>query len=88
MSDPPDLQEYADYHCLSEGLVADATKTELVECARLLALEVAHYQAKFNESLREQALFTAQGRSLYVGGILSSRIYRALPLSRMSPFLS
>lgn len=54
-----DLQEYADYHHLSEQLVADATKNELVECARLLALQVAHYHAQYGESLLEQEILAA-----------------------------
>jgi hypothetical protein len=59
MPEQPELEEYAEYYHLSEQLVADATKKELVECARLLALTVAHYQAKYNESLLEQAIVTA-----------------------------
>lgn len=38
MPESPDLEQYAEYYHLSEQLVADATKTELVECARLLDL--------------------------------------------------
>ncbi len=30
-------------------LVENATKEQLVECARLLAMNVAHYQSKFGE---------------------------------------
>jgi hypothetical protein len=59
MPESPDLEQYAEHHHLGEQLVADATKTELVECARLLALQVAHYQAKYGESLLEQAILTA-----------------------------
>ena len=59
MPESPDLDQFPEYHYVSEQLIANATKTELVECARLLALEVAHYQAKYGESLLEQAIFTA-----------------------------
>jgi hypothetical protein len=44
MTSPGDLRAYFD---LADHLIAGASKEDLAEAARLLALNVAHYQLKF-----------------------------------------
>lgn len=42
-----DLELFQQYLTLSEQLVKAASKDEVAECARLLALNLAHYELKF-----------------------------------------
>ena len=44
-----DLSEFKQYYLLADRLIEESSKEELAECARVLALNVAHYQAKFGE---------------------------------------
>ncbi len=44
-----DLSMYAQYIKLTDTLIAQATKGQIAECARLLAINVAHYQMTFGE---------------------------------------
>ncbi len=44
-----DLSLFVEYNKLADMLIAQATKEQIAECARLLALNVAHYQMKFGE---------------------------------------
>jgi len=44
-----DLEQFAGHYKRLDEMVADATKEDLAECARLLALNVAHYKAKYGE---------------------------------------
>lgn len=44
-----DLSRFAEYYKLADVLVEKASKEELAECARLLALNVAHYQGLHGE---------------------------------------
>jgi len=44
-----DLAEFEQYYQLADRLIADATKEDLAECVRLLALNLAHYQGMFGE---------------------------------------
>ena len=44
MATPDDLRAYSD---LTDQLIAGASKEHIAEAARLLALNVAHYQLKF-----------------------------------------
>lgn len=46
MTDKTKLQQYLE---LSDRLVAIADKEQLAECARLLALNVAHYEMQYGE---------------------------------------
>jgi hypothetical protein len=46
MADLSDLQQY---YRLADILIEQASKEQLAECARLLALNLAHYQGKFGE---------------------------------------
>lgn len=45
----PDLTEFEQYYKLADFLIEETTKDQLAECARLLALNLAHYQSKFGE---------------------------------------
>lgn len=42
--------EFRAYWQLSEELIADATKEELAETARILAMQAAHYARKYGEA--------------------------------------
>ncbi len=39
----------SDYSKYLDEMIAESTKEDLAECARLLALNVAHYKAKYGE---------------------------------------
>ncbi len=45
----PTFQEFSAYWKLSEELIADATKEDLAEVARILAMQAAHYARKYGE---------------------------------------
>lgn len=51
-----DLSTFEQYYKLADMLIEKATKDQLAECARLLALNVAHYQGKFGEVPLEETL--------------------------------
>jgi hypothetical protein len=51
----PIVQEFSAYWRLSEDLIADATKEELVEVARILGMQAAHYARTFGELARRSA---------------------------------
>ena len=51
-----DLSEFQQYYTLADRLIEDASKEQLAECARLLALNLAHYQGKFGEVPLEETL--------------------------------
>lgn len=44
-----DLSDFQQYYRLADILIEQAGKDQLAECARLLALNLAHYQGKFGE---------------------------------------
>jgi hypothetical protein len=44
-----DLSAFAQYYKLADMLIAQASKEQLAECARLLALNLAHYQTKYGD---------------------------------------
>lgn len=46
MADP---SEFEQYYKLADMLIEQATKEQLAECARLLALNLAHYQGLYGE---------------------------------------
>jgi len=47
---------FAQYNKLSDQLIEKASKDDIAECARLLALNVAHYQSKYGELPLEEKL--------------------------------
>jgi len=44
-----EFQEFKAYWHLSEEMIADATKDDLAEAARILAMQAAHYARKYGE---------------------------------------
>jgi hypothetical protein len=76
-----DLSLFAEYNKLADLLISKATKEQVAECARLLALNLAHYQSKYgdlpleetlvvintNEPNEEQVRFLANGMENLVG---------------------
>ena len=44
-----DLSGFQQYYKLADLLIEQASKEQLAECARLLALNLAHYQGRFGE---------------------------------------
>jgi hypothetical protein len=53
MADQSDFQQY---YKLADILIEQASKEQLAECARLLALNLAHYQGRFGEIPLEDTL--------------------------------
>ena len=51
-----DLSEFAQYNKLADMLIAQATKDQIAECARLLALNLAHYQSKYGDLPLDETL--------------------------------
>lgn len=44
-----DLSTFGQYNKLADLLIEKVSKDDLAECARLLAMNVAHYQSKYGE---------------------------------------
>ena len=44
-----ELTTFEQYYRLADRLIAQSTKEQLAECARLLALNMAHYQIRHGE---------------------------------------
>jgi hypothetical protein len=51
-----DLSNFEHYYQLADTLIAQSTKEQLAECARLLALNLAHHQALHGEIPLDQTL--------------------------------
>jgi len=76
-----DLSSFEQYYKLADVLIEQASKEQLAECARLLALNLAHYQGlhgevPLGETLAmvnapepndEQAMLLAGGMEILVG---------------------
>ena len=60
----PDLIPFKQYSELAAQLVAAATKEQLAECAKILALNVAHYKARFGEAPTDDLTATLQGGTI------------------------
>ncbi len=45
----PDLDRFEQPYRLADRLIADASKEDLAEAARILALDLAQYQARYGE---------------------------------------
>lgn len=67
--------EFRAYWQLSEEMIADATKDDLAEVARILAMQAAHYARKYGEAplpdlqhLLQGALENAEGVALMRDG--------------------
>lgn len=50
-----DLSTFEQYYKLADQLIQKVSKDDLAECARLLALNVAHYQSKYGELPLDEA---------------------------------
>lgn len=76
-----DLSSFEQYYKLADVLIEQASKDQLAECARLLALNLAHYQGLYGEvplddtlamlnarePKEEQAALLADGMEILVG---------------------
>lgn len=76
-----DLSTFEQYYKLADQLIEKASKEDIAECARLLALNVAHYQSKYgmlplddalamigmNKPNEEQVQLMADGVEILVG---------------------
>jgi hypothetical protein len=51
-----DLSEFDQYYKLADMLIDQADKGQIAECARLLALNLAHYQGKYGEIPLDETL--------------------------------
>jgi hypothetical protein len=49
-SSNPTFQEFSAYWKLSEEMIAEASKEDLAEAARILAMQAAHYARKYGEA--------------------------------------
>ncbi len=49
MADASHMEKFKEYYKHLEQMIAQASKEDLAECARLLALNVAHYKSKYGE---------------------------------------
>jgi len=50
------LSTFAQYNKLADQLIEKVSKDDLAECARLLALKVAHYESKYGELPLDETL--------------------------------
>lgn len=51
-----DLSGFQQYYRLADALIEQASKEQLAECARLLALNLAHYQGLYGEVPLDEVL--------------------------------
>lgn len=51
-----DLSTFEQYYKLADRLIEKVSKEDLAECARLLALNLAHYQSKYGELPLDETL--------------------------------
>ncbi|MFZ2540913.1 MAG: hypothetical protein WAW75_03955 [Gallionella sp.] len=51
-----DLSTFGQYNKLAELLIEKVSKEDITECARLLAMNVAHYQSKYGELPLDETL--------------------------------
>jgi hypothetical protein len=51
-----DLSTFEQYYKLADMLIEKATKEQLAECARLFALNLAHYKARHGELALDDTL--------------------------------
>ncbi len=87
------LAEFKDYYKRLDEMIAESTKADLAECARLLALNVAHYRAKYGELPMEehQAMLEADDideemAKLLASGVLEMAVVLALVTGRSEEY--
>ncbi len=80
------LAEFKDYYKRLDEMITESTKADLAECARLLALNVAHYKSKYGELPLEdhQAMLEAK---LLANGILEMTMVLATVTGRFEGWL-
>jgi hypothetical protein len=73
-----DLSDFQQYYKLADLLIQQASNEQLAECARLLALNLAHYQGLYGEVPLEEVLAALDAREpnddqakLLVGGMVN-----------------
>ncbi len=88
------LAEFKDYYKRLDGMIAESTKADLAECARLLALNVAHYKAKYGELPLEehQAMLAVDDideemAKLLASGVLEMTMVLATVTGRLEEWL-
>jgi hypothetical protein len=71
-----DLSSFQQYYKLADVLIEKSSKEQLAECARLLALNLAHYQGLYGEVPLDEVLAALDTRApnddqarLLVGGM-------------------
>jgi len=87
------LAEFKDYYKRLDEMIAESTKEDLAECARLLALNVAHYKSKYGELPLEehQAMLETQEideglAKLLASGILEMTMTLATVTGRLEEY--
>lgn len=51
-----DLSTFQQYYKLADQLIEKVSKDDVAECARLLAMNIAHYQSRFGELPLDETL--------------------------------
>ncbi len=93
MTNPPHMEKFKEYYQNLEQLIAQSSNEDLAECARLLALNVAHYKAKYGELPLEehQAMLEANDideemAKLLASGVLEMPVVLALVTGRSDEY--
>ena len=66
-----DFQRFASYLAVSDALIEQATKEEIAEVARVLALHVAHYRQRYGDVSIEESLEMLQWTRLRTARAIS-----------------
>ena len=87
------LAEFKDYYKRLDTMIAESTKADLAECARLLALNVAHYKAKYGElpleehqTMLETKDIDEEVAKLLTSGVLEMAVVLALVTGRSEEY--
>lgn len=51
-----DLETFRQYYKLADELIEKVSEDDIAECARLLAMNIAHYQSKYGELPLDETL--------------------------------
>ena len=60
----PDLDRFEHLYRLADGLIAESSKNDLAEAARILALNLVQYQDKFGELPAQEYLSLSSAETL------------------------
>ena len=72
----PTFQEFRAYWQLSEELIAGATKEDIAEAARILAMQAAHYARKYGEEQLPDIAHLLSATTLEDESVRLLRVYR------------